>query len=292
LNGVTNADSSTFSVIVPTMGRPDDLRRCLERLMPGAQSLSADRYEVIVTDDSAAHAAAPIVAAEFPWARVVEGPRRGPASNRNAGARVATREWIAFVDDDCLPSRGWLAALATMAAGPGQPELIEGRTTCEAGIRSPLDHAPINEDGGAFWSCNLAVRRDAFARVGMFDQRFPHPHMEDAEFRDRALARGLRAAFARDAVVDHPPRRLAFGSRLAALHYGEVLYARIRGVPFARATLLRQVTMTRLRAIRRHGGRDIAPAIASWIAECLYIVNHWTDWERIAIASVASPAAP
>ena len=40
-----------ISVVVPTCHRNDLLARCLEGLAPGAQTLPADQYEVIVTDD-------------------------------------------------------------------------------------------------------------------------------------------------------------------------------------------------------------------------------------------------
>jgi hypothetical protein len=40
-----------ITVVIPTCRRPDVLVQCLDRLAPGAQTLPADRYEVIVTDD-------------------------------------------------------------------------------------------------------------------------------------------------------------------------------------------------------------------------------------------------
>ena len=40
-----------FSVVIPTCHRNDLLARCLDRLAPGAQTLPAARYEVIVSDD-------------------------------------------------------------------------------------------------------------------------------------------------------------------------------------------------------------------------------------------------
>ena len=40
-----------WSVVVPTRDRPRELEACLARLAPGAQTLEAQRYEVIVTDD-------------------------------------------------------------------------------------------------------------------------------------------------------------------------------------------------------------------------------------------------
>ena len=41
-----------LSVIIPTCNRPDELALCLQRLAPAAQSIAADQFEVIVTDDS------------------------------------------------------------------------------------------------------------------------------------------------------------------------------------------------------------------------------------------------
>ena len=273
-----------ISVVIPTAGRDADLRRCLARLAPGAQTLAAEAYDVVVTDDGTPPGVAAL-ASEFPWVRVTQGPRRGPAANRNAGARAATGEWVAFVDDDCIPSRGWLGALAAATATTPAPAIVEGRTTCEAGVRSPLEHAPVNETGGLLWSCNLMVRRRTFLDAGGFDERFPHPHLEDVEFRERARARGLVARFAPDAVVDHPPRRLAPGARLAEMHYGAVLFARLRGERLSVGQLLWRVSRTRWRAIGRHPGVDTLAALASWGSECAHIVQRWGAWQALAAAA-------
>ena len=40
-----------LSVVIPTCDRHAELAACLERLAPGVQTLVADTYEVIVTDD-------------------------------------------------------------------------------------------------------------------------------------------------------------------------------------------------------------------------------------------------
>jgi GT2 family glycosyltransferase len=75
-----------FSVVIPTYGRPDALAACLEQLVPGAQTFSG-AYEVIVTDDAPAPGASAKLANRFPAVRWTEGPHRGPAANRNHGAR-------------------------------------------------------------------------------------------------------------------------------------------------------------------------------------------------------------
>src|SRR5207247_5933459 len=133
---------SLFSVVIPTCERNDLVARCLERLAPGAQRFSADRYEVIVTDDGGGTTAERMIAERYPWAKWVAGPRRGPAANRNHGGRLARGNWLAFTDDDCLPSPQWLAAFADVI-GSGS-SIYEGQTTCTAGCHSPLEHAPMN----------------------------------------------------------------------------------------------------------------------------------------------------
>lgn len=201
-----NPAAPLFSVVIPTCGRNVQLREALLRLRPGAQTLPASDYEIIVTDDSAACEASSL-SADFPRVRFARGPGRGPAANRNAGARLARGEWIAFLDDDCLPSPGWLEALAEFARAGFA--LIEGRTLCTGGRDTPFEEQIENLGGGVFWSCNLAVNRDAFLALGGFDEDFTEPCMEDVEFAWRA--KSLRSIFAKNAAVEHPARRVNLG---------------------------------------------------------------------------------
>src|SRR5688572_17920597 len=107
-----------ISIIVPTCHRNDLLAKCLDRLAPEVQSdvvlcakdsaradrqsgtaespflgatvapnPKAVRYEVIVTDDGKDATAEQMIGESYPWATWLPGPRRGPASNRNNGAR-------------------------------------------------------------------------------------------------------------------------------------------------------------------------------------------------------------
>ena len=222
--------------------------------------------------------------------RVVAGPRRGPAANRNAGAQAAGGEWIAFTDDDTVPSTEWLAAFAA-ALTPGV-DVYEGRTTCEAGFGSPRWHAPVNETGGRLWSCNLLVHAAAFARVGGFDEAFRFPHMEDQDLRVRLLAYG-GIQFVRDAVVDHPPRRQPGGARLGAYREAEVRFLYKHGAPrpVARA-LYRNIVRYRLGVIRSTPkSLDTAGALWSMVCELSHVARHIGAWERAA-AREFPPASP
>ena len=198
-----------ISVIVPTCQRPELLARCLHQLAPGGQLLESDAYEVIVTDDSANPATRNLVTKEFPWARWMAGPRRGPAANRNNGARNASGEWLAFVDDDCEPDRRWLEAI-TGAIPHGELDVIEGKTICPGKEDHPFQEQVENLNGDLYWSCNLAVRRKAFEQLGGFDEDFAEAGGEDMEFAWRIRKHQLRACFADKAIVVHPPRRIGW----------------------------------------------------------------------------------
>ena len=275
----------SISVVIPTRNRPAELGACLSRLAPGAQSLAAEAYEVIVSDDGDGVGTAQLLARDFPFARLVAGPRLGPAANRNAGARAACAPWIAFTDDDTLPARDWLANLLIMADGR---DVVEGRTTCDAGIHSPMQTAPINESGGWWWSCNLGVRREFFLSVlGGFDERFPFAHMEDVDFRERARSAGAREIFAPNAVVDHPPRRLTVGGPRAATHAAWMLYRALHGLPYSRSMLLREIVRHRTRDwLRSPLSADGLAFVRGSIAEIGAVLRRWPDWQR------ATPTAP
>ena len=273
------SDALAWSVVIPTRDRPHALRECLRRLSPGAQTLDAARYEVVVSDDGDFAATAALLRAEFPWTHHLRGPRRGPAANRNAGARAARGAWLVFADDDVVPSSGWLAAYAAVADGA---QVLEGRTTCEAGLPSPRFHAPENNAGGALWSCNFAIDRALFGALGGFDEGFAFAHMEDADLRERLRAAGKTLTWVSEARVDHPPRRLPPGARLGATREAEVRYLYKYGAPRpVRWRLMRDIARSRLVNVRvSPKGVDSVLALWALAAELWHVARHAAAWER------------
>ncbi len=289
---MTDTSAPRISVIIPTRERPALLARTLERLAPGAQSLSDDRYEVVVSDDATPSSAAAALSGTFPWVHFVQGPARGPAANRNAGARAATFPWLAFTDDDTEPHRQWLEAFAA-AIRPGV-DVYEGRTTCDGGFGSPLYHAPVNERGGHLWSCNFMVAASRFAALGGFDEAFRFPHMEDQDLRLRLERAGAVRMFVPDAVVNHPPRRQPDGARLGAYRESEVrFHVKHFGRPERRRALLARVMRYRLGVIRdTPKSRDTAIALWSLGREVAHVMRHVGQWEREAMAEFGVRRAP
>ena len=113
-----------ISVVVPSHDRPLRLRWLLNALEE--QTLSEDRWEVIVGHDSAGPETERLLR-EHPLAArgvlrhaTLPPGSAPPGANRNAAWRMARAPLIAFTDDDCRPPAEWLAvALAAGRCGCG-----------------------------------------------------------------------------------------------------------------------------------------------------------------------------
>ncbi|TAH24862.1 MAG: glycosyltransferase [Cytophagales bacterium] len=246
-------DQTNFiSVIIPTYHRNDLLALCLDQLSPMIQHIPSDCYEVIVSDDGTKQTAQQLIKEKYPWAKWVEGPRKGPAANRNNGAKYAKGNWLLFTDDDCLPEPNWLNAYYEAIKEHSEIKVFEGKTVCKLGIKSPLETAPINETGGLLWSCNFAIKRTIFERLQGFNTSFPFAHMEDVEFRERLKDNNIEFQFSKDAVIDHPPRAINSGFFLAKYHESEFYYYVVlkkdKVFPFA-TKLIKNIIRFRLESI-------------------------------------------
>jgi len=204
----------SVSVVVPTFRRPALLERVLGALVgqePGCT------YEIVVADDAASAETRVQVArwqARYPgriFYTATLGEAHGPAAARNAGWRCASGEWIAFTDDDTVPSPTWLA------------EAVRGveQEACSAAwgrIVVPLPERPTDYERDAagletagFVTANCFVRRDVLERLGGFDESFRAAWREDSDLYFRLLADGQRVAHLPCAVIVHPVRPAPWG---------------------------------------------------------------------------------
>ncbi|MBD2099623.1 glycosyltransferase family 2 protein [Leptolyngbya sp. FACHB-261] len=192
-----------FSVVIPTYQRNNLLTKCLDRLAPGIQTLPVAYYEVIVTDDGQAFTAEALIQERYPWAKWVTGPHKGPAANRNNGAKYAQGKWLVFTDDDCLPEPTWLEAFSKSLNGAALA--LEGAICPEGDPNQDLAECPVNLTGDYFWSANIAVQRVLFEAVGGFDPSYPLAAHEDQDLKLR-LASITPITFVSTARVFHPVR--------------------------------------------------------------------------------------
>lgn len=197
-----------ISVIVPTCNRNDLLSKCLDMLSPSAQTIE-DAYEVIVTDDSEANLAKSLIQENYKWAKWIQGPKRGPAANRNAGAGQATGEWLVFIDDDVLPDKKLLDTYKNAIAQYRESLAFEGAILPDdwALLKKDMSECPINTEGSCFWSANVCINASLFKQINGFDEGYLIAAQEDQQMKiDIETATNKKIRFLKECVVIHPVR--------------------------------------------------------------------------------------
>lgn len=246
------------AVAVPTLDRPEALARCLDGILAGDVVPGA----VVVVDQGPGDDARREVEARRAAGvhlTYVRAEPRGLSAARNAAAAATRHPILAFTDDDCVPSRGWVAAVArtfteapdlaavtgpVLPLGPARPgtHAVSGRTS-EERVEYRVRALPWRVGTGG----NTAVRREWFERVGGFDERLgagsPGHAGEDMDLLYKLLRAGGSIRYEPDARVYH--QRQSTARRLASRpRYGHgmgafcALWLR-RGDPYALAVLAR-----------------------------------------------------
>ena len=198
-----------FTVVIPTYHRNDKLRLCLESLAPKKQSLDNKYYEVIVTDDGKNTTAEAMIKKDFSWVQWVKGPQKGPASNRNFGAKNAKNGWLVFIDDDCVSNKELLSNYKKIIQLKKEIKVFEGKIKADREKQRFDEESPVNLYGGYLWSCNFAIEKKFFEHLGGFDENFPAAAMEDVDLRERIYNKNTKIYFNENAVVIHPFRKKA-----------------------------------------------------------------------------------
>lgn len=272
-----SAADPVLSVVVPTKGRPVYLERCLAAL--AASDYPPQGFEVVVVDDSGGGEVERVTSAARGRLepRIVRPWGTGPSAARNAGAFAARGEFVAFTDDDCEPSPGWLAALAR--ALESQPGAAVGGVThngapddsAAAASQAVVDavQAQFNRDPASprfFASYNVAFPAEPFRELGGFGERFRYA--EDRELCERWLRAGHRFVHAPDAIVLHM-RRLTLRDFWGQHYgYGRGAWAFARERPGGAGQVADTGGVLRaLARTTRHGADGEArPAVAGYVA--------------------------
>src|SRR5215212_4386650 len=224
-----------LSVIIPVHNGGAHLPRCLDALR--ASDLKS--YEVIVVDDGSDDDSADAARARgFEVVRL--DARRGPAAARNEGARRARGNILLFLDADVVARPDTLARVETFFREHEENAALFGSYDDAPDARGFVSqyknlahhfiHQRARADAETFWAGCGAVRREAFAAAGGFDEtRYTRPSIEDIELGRRLRRRGFRITLDRELRVKHLKRWT-----LASLLRADV---RDRALPWSRLIL-------------------------------------------------------
>jgi GT2 family glycosyltransferase len=197
------------AVIVATHSRAHLLPRLVAALEAQQEPPA---FELVVVDDASTDdtwAVLADLAARSPIAiRTLRlEANRGPAAARNVGWKATRAAYVAFTDDDCAPSPGWLHALT---GGLATADLAQGRTIpdpLELDQMGPFSRSmSVEAEDGFYQTCNIGYRRETLESTNGFDEGFRFPAGEDTDLAWRAKAAGATTCFRPAAVVHHVVR--------------------------------------------------------------------------------------
>ncbi|HZM90562.1 MAG TPA: glycosyltransferase [Blastocatellia bacterium] len=215
-----------FSIVIPTYNRAGDLK---ESIVSIGRLLNRDQWELIVVDNNSSDDTREIVQSAQKWFPVplhyIFEPEQGRCAALNAGIRLSTGEIIITTDDDVRVETDWLDRAA---------EALD-RLGCDyvGGKVLPIWSAPrpgwLPNRGGRHWAVialldygpepiefkrlmplgvNMAFRREAFERAGLWDNRVGRKAgtllgQEVREWGLRARAAGLKGFYAPEMTIRH-----------------------------------------------------------------------------------------
>jgi GT2 family glycosyltransferase len=199
------APETSFAVVVCTRNRPASLARTLDALeqqSPGGFSL------VVVDQSDARDPALEARAGANGRLRVIGDRGRGLSRARNVAWRATAEDWLVFVDDDCLVSPGWAAALESELRAHPDAEMVTGHVGPRGGLDGESVHVTVFPVESAGWRRGrwtppgalsfgvcFAVQRRVVDRLGGWDERLgpgvpDFPAADDMDFNYRLLRAG------------------------------------------------------------------------------------------------------
>ncbi|BBY07209.1 mycofactocin biosynthesis glycosyltransferase MftF [Mycobacterium noviomagense] len=200
------------TVVIPVRDNASGLRRLVTSLRGLHISIVDDGSAVPVEQDDFAGTGADVEVLRHAQSR-------GPAAARNTGLAACSTDFVAFLDSDVVPRRGWLEALLGHFCDPtvalvaprivGLPQSDHLLARYEA-VRSSLDlgqrEAPVIPYGPVSYVPSAAIigRTKALREVGGFDETLRAG--EDVDLCWRLVESGARLRYEPIALVAHDHR--------------------------------------------------------------------------------------
>jgi len=208
------------------------IRECIESLA----NQDYDDYEIIVVDgmsDDGTYEILKEMQKKYDF-KLLRNEKKNAAAGRNIGIKEAKGDVIAFIDGDAIAAKNWLTNIKKAmerkgVAGVGGPDLLPENAPFTGRIigyvmTSPLarggrlnpstQHAMMEEERyvGHIPTCNLAIKKEIFYEVGLFDESFVKG--QDLELNYRITKAGYKLLYSPSIrVVHHRKERISLFAR-------------------------------------------------------------------------------
>jgi GT2 family glycosyltransferase len=236
-------DRIAASIVVVTFNNLPFTRMCIASLLANTDGLD---YELFVVDNGSRDGTPDYlraVASVNPHVRLIlNDANRGFAPANNQALTPAQGNMLVLLNNDTIVPPGWLAGLVGRLIHPsvGAVGPVTNRIGNEAEIETEyttygefLEFARRRREYHRHFDIPtpcmfcLALRRDAYERIGPLDERFEIGLLEDDDYAIRLRAAGYHLVCAEDVFVHHFGQA-SFGSLIPTGEFGRLLDANRR----------------------------------------------------------------
>ncbi|MCI0617525.1 glycosyltransferase, partial [bacterium] len=217
-----NESRPMTSIIIPVFNQVNYTRQCLDRI----RSSTISPYELIIINNGSTDGTKEYLdSLQSTGIKIQHLPENtGFVNACNQGAKLASGEYLVFLNNDTLPEDGWLEALISAAekipnvGAVGAKLLYPDGVLQEAGSLVFSDSTPwnygkrddpekpqynyIREAPYCSAAC-LLIRRKLFEQIGGFDERYSPAYWEDVDLAFEVRKRGLKVIYQPAARIVH-----------------------------------------------------------------------------------------
>jgi len=208
-----------LSVIVPTHNRGAILKKCIDSLLN--QSLSQDKYEIVIVDDGSDDGTARLVKDNLlnrGNLKYFYQNNKGPAAARNLGIKNAEGEIILFTGDDIIADRELLNIHFQEYLNSDEKTSILGFITWHPELKitkfmryleqgTQFNYQNLKDQDyvayGYFVTSNVSLKKELLLKAGLFDEDFLYPCFEDVELALRLDSQGMKVKYVNSAKAYH-----------------------------------------------------------------------------------------
>jgi GT2 family glycosyltransferase len=200
-------DCVPITVLVPTIGRPEQLRSCLRSILDGDR-----RPEEVLVVDQTLNDGTERVVADLPdlRARVLRSAPPGISRAMNQGLEHVRHDWVLVTHDDCTVDGAWVRTAASLSADARPSTILTGRVLPVGDPRAvpstKTDLEPHDYTGerarAVLYPNNMLLPARDVLEIGGFDEMFTQA-AEDNDLCYRWLKAGRRLEYRPELVVHH-----------------------------------------------------------------------------------------
>ena len=195
--------AKSVSLVIPVYNQLNYTKRCLESIARWTDQ----PYELIIVDNASTDGTQEFL--RDVKATVITNPRNlGCAKAWNQGVQASHGGVVGILNNDIVVTKGWIKGLVRFMeqedhgiVSPAAREgylnydldayAVEFTQSCKGATRSEL-----------YGAC-LAINRNVFDRIGLFDEAFAYGGCEDIDFFWRAKAAGFSTGLTGSVLIHH-----------------------------------------------------------------------------------------